>query len=112
MNTFRSFLNFQKSSSCLNVVPEDITTFTAALAFMIEHVKEIFLIPDDLLKDIENQKTNNLAQVIKPATPTTRKVIIGLESSESLTMGKIVSLCLRNRDQLFINRGQLNPRLT
>ncbi len=68
------FLNFQKSSSCLSVVPEDITTFTAALAFMIEHVKEIFLIPDDLLQEIENQKSNNLAQVIKPATPT-RKVM-------------------------------------
>ncbi|CAB4010350.1 rho GTPase-activating 19 [Paramuricea clavata] len=59
-----------KSSSCLSVVPEDITTFTAALAFMIEHVKEIFLIPDDLLQEIENQKSNNLAQVIRPATPT------------------------------------------
>lgn len=68
---------------------------------MIEHVKEIFLIPDDLLKDIENQKTNNLAQVIKPATPATRKVIIELETSESFTMGKIVSLCLRNRVQSF-----------
>jgi hypothetical protein len=85
-------LNLQKSSSCLSVVPEDITTFTAALAFMIEHVKEIFLIPDDLLQEIENQKSNNLAQVIRPATPT-RKVMIELESLESSTMGKIVFIC-------------------
>lgn len=63
---------------------------------MIEHVEEIFLIPDDLLRDIENQKSNNLAQVIKPATPATRKVIIELESFRSFTMGKLVHLRLRN----------------
>ena len=68
-------LNFQKSSSCLSVVPEDITTFTGALAFMIEHVKRLFLIPDDLLREIEYQKSKDLAQVIKPATPLSRKVM-------------------------------------
>ncbi|XP_028391263.1 rho GTPase-activating protein 19-like isoform X2 [Dendronephthya gigantea] len=56
-----------KSSSCLSVVPEDITTFTGALAFMIEHVKHLFLIPDDLLQEIELQKSKNLAQDVDTA---------------------------------------------
>lgn len=51
-----------RSSSCLSAVPEDITTFTAALAFMIDHVQEIFAIPDDLLKEIEEQKSSRNTQ--------------------------------------------------
>ncbi|XP_046850221.1 rho GTPase-activating protein 19-like isoform X2 [Xenia sp. Carnegie-2017] len=46
-----------KSSLCLSAIPEDLQTFTSALTLMIEHAQEVFVIPDDLMREIEKQKS-------------------------------------------------------
>ena len=53
-------------------MPEDITMFTLALAFMIDHENKIFSIPENLLEEIAEHRLSKNAQVIAGPRPTVK----------------------------------------